>query len=216
MGVYILPMILARCLFALTLFFPAAAFAFEAPPLSDTDKADIARAESWLDAMRTLSANFVQIADSGATVTGTFKLSRPGKMRLVYDPPSQDFIVADGDFVNMWDSEMQQNTSIPISYSLANVILRDDIKFSGDITVTKVTRTASSLSITMVESDDPEQGAMTLMFEESPFLLRQWKVEDAEGRVTTVALQDLRSGVDFPSGTFVYRPPNFGKPGKLQ
>lgn len=184
--------------------------------LSDDDKADIARAEKYLHEMPTLSANFVQIADNGSTVTGTFKLQRPGKMRITYDPPSQDYIVADGDFVNMWDGEMKQSSSLPIDASLANVILRDDLKLSGDIMVTKVERSPSSLAITVAETGNADQGRLTLFFEDKPFLFRQWRVEDAAGRVTTVALQDLRSGIEFPSSTFAFQPPNLGKANKLQ
>ena len=57
----------------------------------------VQKAESYLNSLKTLKANFTQMAQWNQTnVTGDFYLSRPGKLRFDYDPPVEDFIVADG------------------------------------------------------------------------------------------------------------------------
>ena len=70
---------------------PALLLASPRPPpprrLSAADRADIARAETWLNNLRTLKARFLQIAQGGAAAEGTAWISRPGRMRFEYDPP---------------------------------------------------------------------------------------------------------------------------------
>ncbi len=55
----------------------------------------MARIEEYLNKMRSIAADFMQIDDAGGMMHGEIKIQRPGKMRVTYDPPSKDFIVAD-------------------------------------------------------------------------------------------------------------------------
>src|SRR5262249_37609976 len=83
------------------------AFAADPPPapsLSAADKADIARVEAYLNALRTMQAHFLQVAENGATAQGQFYLSRPGKLRLEYDPPVPILMISEGrDFLIHYD-----------------------------------------------------------------------------------------------------------------
>lgn len=184
-------------------------------PLSAQDQADIARAEEALQRLNTLEAEFIQVTDGGATMLGSVKIQRPGRMRLTYDPPSKDFIVADGHFLNIWDGELEQSSSVPLGSSLADLILQENATLSGDIQVTKVLRGPATLAMTLVQKSDPEQGSLTLMFEDNPLQLRKWRVDDHAGRSTTVALQNIRTDVAFPSGTFTFVSPKFGRTDKM-
>ena len=65
-----------------------------ASSLSAEDRGDIARAESHLDTLRTLSARFLQVSDRGAVAEGKLHLHRPGRLRLDYAPPSPLLIIA--------------------------------------------------------------------------------------------------------------------------
>ncbi|MGE3623376.1 MAG: outer membrane lipoprotein carrier protein LolA [Bdellovibrionales bacterium] len=183
-------------------------------PLSPQDKEDVRRIEAYLDELKSISADFLQVDDQGNMMRGTIEIKRPGRMRVTYAPPSKDFIVADGSMVHIWDSSLKSQTNVPQSASLANFILRKNVKLSGDVTVTKFERFPNKLEVTLIQSDDPGLGTLTLIFEDKPLLLRQWRVIDAQGRMTGVNLENERSGVDFPSNTFTFVPPSFGKGGK--
>jgi outer membrane lipoprotein-sorting protein len=185
----------------------ASAFA-GAAALSAQDQADVARAEAYLNGITTLKARFLQINQDGRTVPGTFYLQRPGKMRIDYDPPVKDFIVADGRFVYFWDAELKQQSNAPIGSTLADVILRDRLSLSHDVTVTGVARDAGTLEITLVQSKDPGQGQLTLVFEDNPLRLRKWRVVDAQGLTTEVALMDPQPGVKLDGDLFYFRDPS--------
>ena len=55
--------------------------------LSAQDKGDVERAETYLNAITTLKARFLQVSPNGASVEGDVYLSRPGRLRMQYDQP---------------------------------------------------------------------------------------------------------------------------------
>lgn len=179
--------------------------------LSEVEKADIARIEKYLNELKSVSARFLQINDMGNMRNGMIDIQRPGKMRVTYDAPDKDMIVADGNFVHMWDDEMGQQTSVPVGSSIAEFVLRENIKLSGDVVVTRFARYPAKLEVSLVSVKEPDQGELTLVFEDKPLKLRQWKVLDPQGRTTGVSLENAREGVSFDDGTFNFVSPKFGK-----
>ena len=184
--------------------------------LSAQDHADLARIESYLNGLKSMAADFTQIDDQGGMMNGTLAIQRPGKMRVTYAAPSKDFIIADGDTVHIWNHDLQAQTNVDQGSSLAEFILRDPIRLSGDITVTNIRRSPSKLDVTLTQTHDPAGGQLTLVFEDHPLKLRQWRVFDAQGNTTGVNLENAREGVAFSASTFHFVPPNFGKGGKAR
>lgn len=184
--------------------------------LTAADRSDVARVEDYLNNLKSIAADFMQIDDAGGVMRGKISIQRPGKMRVVYEAPNKDFIVADGSMVHIWNDDLQSQTNVDQSGSLAEFILRDPIKFEGEVTVTKFQRYPAKLELTLVQVNDPSAGQLTLIFEDRPLKLRQWRVVDPQGRMTGVNLENAREGVSFPASTFSFMPPNFGKGGKAQ
>lgn len=196
------------------------AFSVEAEPavsaakpakLSPREQKDVKRIEAYLNDLKSVSASFLQVSDSGALRHGSIAIQRPGKMRVTYDAPDKDFIVADGSFVNIWDGEMEQQSTIPLGSGVADFILREKISLSDDVAVTRFAYYPAKLELSLVSLKDPGEGELTLIFEDKPLKLRQWRVVDAQGRTTGVNLENAREGVGFPDGTFSFIPPNIGK-----
>jgi outer membrane lipoprotein-sorting protein len=154
--------------------------------------------------------------EQGGAMSGTIEIQRPGKMRVTYAPPSKDFIIADGDWVHIWNEDLKAQTNVEQGSSLAEFILRDPIKLDGDVTVTSIKHFPAKIEITLVETKDPAAGSLTLVFEDHPLLLRQWKVLDAQGHLTGVNLENEHEDVSFPESAFIFVPPNFGKGGKAE
>ncbi|MBF5094520.1 outer membrane lipoprotein carrier protein LolA [Azospirillum sp. INR13] len=190
---------------------PSAVAAPAAPvSLSAQDQAVVAKVEEYLNGITTLQSKFLQVAPNGRQATGTFYLWRPGRMRLEYDRPLKDFIVADGSFVFYWDGEMRQQSSAPIGSTLADFILRKNIRLSGDVTVTEVFQAPGVIEVSLLETKDPGKGTLTLVFEDRPFQLRKWRVLDAQGMTTEVALLNPRTDVTFDREMFYFKEPARG------
>ena len=195
---------------------PVALAAQPAPPaaataaLSAEERAVVARVEEYLNSIGTMQSKFIQLAPNGQQASGTFYLSRPGRMRLEYDAPLKDFVVADGLFLFYWDGEMRQQSSAPIGSTMADFILRKDIRLSGDVTVRDVVQLPGVVEVTLSETKDPGKGSITLMFEERPFQLRKWRVLDAQGLTTEVALLNPRTGIQLDRNLFYFVEPKTG------
>ena len=66
----------------------------------------IDKANAWLDAARTMTADFVQVGPDGERTEGELYLMRPGRLLFRYHPPSQLEIVADGRSVAIRDQKL--------------------------------------------------------------------------------------------------------------
>ena len=106
-------------------------------PLTQAERADIARIEDYLSQLQTLKARFLQISSDGGFAEGDLFISRPGKMRIDYDPPMPILIVADGRFLVFYDEELDQISYVPLGSTPASILTRDNVSFTGgDLIVT--------------------------------------------------------------------------------
>ncbi|MEO5374744.1 MAG: outer membrane lipoprotein carrier protein LolA [Alphaproteobacteria bacterium] len=176
------------------------------------DRAVIQEVERYLNTVETMKARFLQVSSTGAQAEGDLYLSRPGRMRLAYDPPTPILIVADGHYLIYYDSQLGQVSYLGLDSTPAGIILRSDVRLGGDVTVTGVRRPPGALEISMIQTSDPAAGELTLLMTDNPLTLRQWRVKDAQGQVVTVSLFDARSGVTLDPTLFTFRDPNFFKP----
>ncbi|MDG5495940.1 outer membrane lipoprotein carrier protein LolA [Niveispirillum sp. BGYR6] len=206
----LLALLAAAPLLSLPVALPAPVQAATAVATAD-QPALLAKAETYLNGITSLKSDFIQTADNGQSARGTFTLLRPGRMRISYAPPVENFIVADGKFVYFWDAEVKEQQNAPIGSTLADFLLRDKITLSGDVKITQVARDDGLLEITLVQAKDPGLGSLTLVFEEAPFGLRKWRVLDAQGKLTEVALQNPEFGVKLDANQFYFRNPTRGR-----
>ncbi|MFN8722525.1 MAG: LolA family protein [Rhodospirillales bacterium] len=180
--------------------------------LSARDRADVTRVERYLAGLTTLRAAFRQVAQDGGEASGTFHLSRPGRMRIDYDGRRNNFIVADGTFIYQWDDSLKSFSSTFIGQTMADLILRADVRLSGDVAVTGLDRQPGRLEIAMVQASEPLQGELTLVFEDGsrndgPLALRQWRVIDAQGLATVVTLFGVETGMTLDRRLFQFNDP---------
>ncbi len=176
---------------------------------SAQDRADIARAETALNAIHTLKARFQQIAPNGSISGGTAWLDRPGRMRFQYDPPAPFLLVAGYGLLVFHDSQLQQTSNIPLGRTPLGLLLQDNLKLSGDVTVTKVTRFPGQFQVTLIRTATPAEGSITLIFADNPVTLRSWTVVDAQRQETRISLFDVELGGTFDRALFTYVDPSF-------
>ena len=176
-------------------------------PYSDAEKSDIARIETYLNGIETLQARFLQISSNGGQSQGTLSLWRPGRLRLVYDPPVPLEIIADGFWLFHHDKEMKQVNQYFLRTSPASILLDEKISFSsGELTISKFVKSPGVLRLTLAKGDDPE-GSMTLIFSDSPLTLRKWVITDVQGVETIVSLIGSRFGLPFDPDLFKFHDP---------
>ncbi|MFK7838865.1 MAG: outer membrane lipoprotein carrier protein LolA [Bdellovibrionales bacterium] len=168
---------------------------------------DIKKIEKYLQNLSTSRARFVQTTHDGTQLVGTFYLQRPGKLRFEYDPPIEDFVVADGFFIYFYDAELGEQTNAPIGQTLADFFLRKNIKLGDDVKVADIKKSGGFLQAKLIQTADPDAGSLTLGFKEEPFELNKWRVIDGQGLITEIELFYLKPGVKHASDLFIYDDP---------
>ncbi|MFT6774258.1 MAG: outer membrane lipoprotein-sorting protein, partial [Paracoccaceae bacterium] len=93
----------------------------------------------------------------------------------------------------------------PLSQTPLNLILKDRVNLREEGAVTGVESKDGQMRVTAIDPGNPDQGSITMVFSETPLELRQWTITDAEGQTTTVALSELRRGVDVSIAKFLPR-----------
>ena len=179
-----------------------------APQAFANADSDVSRAEAYMNSLHTVRADFIQQNSQGQTSSGQFWLQRPGRLRFQYKEPVAHFMVADGAFINFWDAKLQNQSTAPISQTLADFLLRDKIKFAGDVKVADVQNKQGELSVKLVQTTSPESGSITLIFDNQPLQLKQWQVVDAQGQSTTTSLLNPVMDEKFDPTLFVFKVPD--------
>ena len=181
-------------------------------PLAPTaqDRTDIARVEAYLGSLHALKAHFLQVDASGRTSEGTAWIARPGRMRFQYDPPSPFLLVANYGEVIFQDKQLKQVSRLPLSSTPLGILLSDQIRLAGALTVTGVTRQPGQLQVSVIRTASPGDGTLTLIFADNPLALRQWSVVDAQQNETRVSLFDIELGGSFDSKLFDFVDPGPG------
>jgi outer membrane lipoprotein-sorting protein len=164
----------------------------------------IHKAQLYLNQIETLHARFVQVSSNGAYAEGEVYVRRPGRMRFEYDPPHPVLLIADGTNLLYYDKELKQATFIPLWETPLWFLIRKQVDLSGGIEVTDVNKAAGVTRITVQEKDGSGAGAVTLVFSNQPFALRQWAVTDAQGITTEVTLLDAEYGRKVSDRVFDY------------
>jgi outer membrane lipoprotein-sorting protein len=177
--------------------------------LSQADKEDVQRIETYLEQLTTLEARFIQISSNGGYAEGTLYLDRPGRMRINYDPPTPIEIYAIRGTLTYFDSKLKQVSYVDVDQTPAGLLLSKTVDLEKESVITGFERGAGTIRLTLVRRSEPAAGSLSLIFSDKPLILRKWVVDDAQGVQTGVTLVDTRFGVTLKPDLFEFRDPNF-------
>ncbi len=179
--------------------------------VTPADSADLRRVQDYLNNIHTLQARFEQISGEGGIATGTIYLSRPGKMRVEYDPPVPILLVATDGRIWYYDKKLEEVSFFDLKDTPAWFLLQDNVSFGGEVTVNNLERDPGALRVTVTETKNPDLGKATLVLSDQPLELRKWQIVDAQQKTVTVTLDDPHYGLPLNPNLFYWtdpRPPN--------
>ena len=166
------------------------------------DAADIAKVQAYLNDLTTYRARFIQMSSDGGYTDGTVWLSRPGLARFEYAPPNDLLLIADGTWLVFFDRDIDQVTHAAIDTGPFRFLLAETIDLSQDMVVQAVERSRGMLRVELIDEDDPDEGSITLVFEEDPMRLSEWRVLDSQGKHTSVIFYDDMFGLELDRALF--------------
>lgn len=163
-------------------------------PVSDADKVELDAISAYLNGIATLKGGFYQIDPNGGMDEGRFFLSKPGKIRFEYKPPSPTLIVSDGSTVAVANRRLATVDRYSLSDTPLRFLLADKIDLRRDHHLISVAHQQGAIVIAMRSSTTRTKANMAIVFSEPDYELRQWTVVDDQGLSTTVALTGLVPG----------------------
>ena len=186
----------------------AAGVAAALPALAQTpgDRADIARVEAYLNAITTLRAKFVQTEEDGRQLEGVLHLQRPGRLRFQFVPKGPYEIIADGTQLNYIGGGAL--TQVSIDATPLSVLVAERIRFDDRLQIVRVERESGFIALTMVQKRSPDGERLEIAFADRPLQLRRWAITYRSGRVVSVGLFDIETGIDIDPKVFVYDNPH--------
>lgn len=153
------------------------------------DPAIIRQTQSYLNTLKTIKAQFTQIAPDGSLANGTFYMQRPGKMRWQYNPPVPVLIISRGSYLRYIDYELEQVSDIPLDGTLASMLASKIVDFSDpSLQVLRAEENDGVITLHVTQRATPDEGELTFEFESQPLRLRNIMLKDAKGEETTISL----------------------------
>ena len=183
------------------------------PSSSNDNKAILTRVELYLNSFRSLTADFTQYGEDGRVATGNLYLVRPGRLRFEYLPPSSILIIGTGKHLIFHDVQLEQVSYLPMDRSPLAFLLERNFSFNtNDVKILKVTYDPGRVGITLTDPNYPDSGTVTIVFEDKPIRLRQWRIHDVFGNTTTISLTNLKTGLTLDPALFHFvNPDPFGE-----
>lgn len=194
---------------ALFLLLPALpATAADTLALSDANRADLARIETYLNDLGTMQSRFVQANPDGTHSEGTMYLQRPGKLRFEYDPPDPYLIITYGKWFIYVDKELDEATYLPVDKTPAYFIVKKDINFDGKLRVASFQNADKVFRVELEQVDEPDSGRVMMVFTDAPLQLRKWQIVDSQGNLTDTTLINPNFDVPLNEELFEYDGPS--------
>jgi outer membrane lipoprotein-sorting protein len=171
---------------------------------------DIAKVQTHLSAVQSMTANFVQTDAKGRSARGTVQLKRPGRIRFQYQG-NDLLLVANGSRLYFLDYSVGQKSSWDLKKTPLGLLLSANPDINR---IAKIVPQADK-RILLVRARDarrPEFGTLLLAFVRNPgapggLLLEGWTSIDAQNKRTTIKLDNQRYNVAVPESAFRFEEP---------
>ena len=172
---------------------------------------EVTRAEEWFNKIKSIEADFVQVASDGTSAKGKLLFRRPSQMKITYrnENGGQGLqLITSKIWLHVDRPDEKLLTSYPLSETPLSLILAQKVSLRPDGYETRIkSSSAGVVQIMVAKEEGAGAGHLTLEFSEKPFELRRWIVVDAAGIQTSVTLYNL--AFDTPIPNVVFKLPSY-------
>lgn len=152
----------------------------------------IERLNAYLNSFTSLQGNFIQHAADGRRLEGRIYIQRPGKMRFEYEPPATIEVIADGTSVAVRDKRLATQDIYSLGQTPLKFLVRERMDLAREGTITGAAVDGDLLTLRLEDrSTLGGTSKISLKFDLTANVLRQWVVVDPQGYETAVSLYNL-------------------------
>ena len=163
-------------------------------PFSAQQQQALANIDAYLHSFSLMEGKFIQVAPNGNQSDGIFFISRPGKIRFHFNPPSQVDIIASNGKVAVRDQRVGTQDEYPLSKTPLRYLLAEYINLLQPGLVNDVQIGNGLIQVTIVEKSNLVSGQITMTFDLNTYALQRWVVTDAQGGQTSFGIYDTVIG----------------------
>ena len=171
--------------------------------LNDAQRAAVVRVNDFINSFTTLRGDFTQTSDRGQSVKGVLMLSKPGKIRFDYAPPSPLLIVSDGRWLTIKNKVKERGDQVPLGATPLRLIVAPKIDLMAETVVLSVEDVDGFTSVALADKKDQMGGHIVLIYDNAQDTLQQWIIVDGKGRRTTVQFANLERDVQLNQKLFM-------------
>lgn len=168
--------------------------------------------ENYLSSLKTMVADFKQVAPDGTVSTGKFHLKRPKQMRWQYNPPTPILMVTRGNYLTYYDYDLNQVSDIPLEDTLLGVLSQKQISFNDPkIAVAENYEQDGLRVVTFLQKEQPDNGSLSMVFDQKPAIaLRQLILVDATQQTTSITFANRKENTEVTDKVFKFKDPRTG------
>ncbi|MBN8828466.1 MAG: outer membrane lipoprotein carrier protein LolA [Sphingobacteriia bacterium] len=165
---------------------------------------------AYLNNIKTMVANFIQISPDGSSSEGTFFLARPGKLRWQYNPPVPILIIVNNNKLIYYDYELNEVTYSNTDEVLGSFLTAEKINFKDQkVTIDKTLKADGIIRMNVLHPEKKQK--MTLLFTESPLQLKKIEFFDDTAQITSVSFHEAKYNVELDRNLFILKNPRVFK-----
>jgi outer membrane lipoprotein-sorting protein len=181
---------------ATTIFMPQArAEQPAALELTPEQEEVVERINAYFNSFTTLRGEFVQTSPKGRVDRGLLFISKPGKLRFDYAPPSVLLIASDGKWLTIKDKKRERGDQFPLNATPLRYFVAKKINLMSDALITGFQQENGVATLALADKKGSIRGQLLLVFDETRGELTQWVSIDARGQRLTVDVLNLEKDV---------------------
>ena len=146
--------------------------------------------ENYLNSIKTLKAELIQISANGEVETGQVLIKKPGQMRFEYNPPSNHLVMTSGlllviiDKKSSGEPQRYLTSQTPIGY-----LLNKRIDLINNSALKAAYVKSNTTYIILADDSKPKSGQIELVFSQQPMKLKEWTITNYSGEETRTLLE---------------------------
>ena len=152
----------------------------------------VRRVSAYFNQITNLKGTFLQTSADNQRLRGYFHISRPGRFRFEFNPPSRVVILANGHQVAIQDHDLNTDDRWELSYTPFRALLKKDVDLLRDARIVEVNEADDMMVVVFEDRDADTSGRITLFMALKPTLqIKAWITRDAQGLDTRVDLTEV-------------------------
>ena len=152
----------------------------------------VRKVNAYFNQLTSLEGTFVQVGADNKRQRGKFYISRPGRFRFEFNPPSKVVIISDGKYIAIQDRDLSTDDRWDLGYTPFRALLQDSVDLLRDAHVIEVEESQDTISIVFEDKSGDSSSRIRLFLAAKPAVkIKGWIAKDAQGFDTRTDLVEM-------------------------